>query len=34
VQYHLHKVFTTLGVRSRRQLHRALATEPSLIQQG
>jgi DNA-binding CsgD family transcriptional regulator len=34
VQYHLHKVFTKLGVRSRRQLHRALANEPSLGQQG
>jgi DNA-binding CsgD family transcriptional regulator len=34
VQYHLHKVFTKLGIRSRRQLHRALPNEPSLIQQG
>jgi DNA-binding NarL/FixJ family response regulator len=34
VQYHLHKVFTKLGISSRMQLHRALTSEPNLIQQG
>jgi DNA-binding CsgD family transcriptional regulator len=32
VQYHLHKVFTKLGISSRMQLHRALTSEPNLIQ--
>jgi DNA-binding CsgD family transcriptional regulator len=34
VQYHLHKVFTKLGINSRMQLHRALPSEPNLLQQG
>ena len=30
VEYHLHKVFTKLGISSRNQLHRALGSGPSL----
>jgi DNA-binding CsgD family transcriptional regulator len=32
VEYHLHKVFTKLGIRSRNQLHRVLAGDPSAAQ--
>src|SRR3954447_22996493 len=32
VEYHLHKVFTKLGIRSRNQLHRVLASDPSAAQ--
>jgi DNA-binding NarL/FixJ family response regulator len=30
VQYHLHKVFTKLGISSRGQLHRALPADPAV----
>jgi DNA-binding CsgD family transcriptional regulator len=34
VQYHLHKVFTKLGISSRTQLHRVLPSEPNLVQKS
>ena len=33
VEYHLHKVFGKLGISSRKQLHRALGSDPSLAPQ-
>jgi DNA-binding NarL/FixJ family response regulator len=30
VEYHLHKVFTKLGINSRIQLHRALPANPGV----